>query len=694
MDAEPASVDPCRPSLSAASIFEDEDMAVKPASIDPCRPALSAASIFEAEDVDVEPASIDPCRPALSAASIFEAEDVDVEPAAARLEEAQQVLDEFLNASERPAEKKRGRPKGQFRVVQPKVAATSRSERNLSALALNRQKRWQVARKTAANSSDASPNRPNLIINYNPEDSNHILLSKLASLFFTSDVLRGPLLHSSSLVGCSPQTLGRTMVRLAALTCDHAATFSQDLVDGLVRACETTSGQSQSLEMKPRLYLSIRQYDETPLKLRVSHPSDSGGGKGDAPKKQTAKLFLTLWRHASMICAYNRGHFMGSCCFEAQVPTRLQVIGSNTGPVIAKALHLQQQSLPHDIKARQSFQRSLDCVTTDNYSANHLAEKLLAEHQGNTGSGFLHVTCAVHAAHGCAGAAFHLIPEFSSGLIKAALALNSGQMAVFRKALEQVIEQKLVVYYDGQPGIEADCYRRFVFQTFSQSSAKFKSSGPEVLESLFNGNFAEQQEIQHFCRGCCTSKSETMAKMKHYALKILAGSIPKVFARHKWVGASECIDYFARLHALGLLRPAFERIWGKGLENQEDNDQNEALAALLPLPQDSVESGEVDFKIICKRWRETALTWSKRASLMSEFIFARLMIEPQSMILHSQLAQSASSWDAKQLASEIQNGTREYRVLRAFQNIDSSRALRQIQELLHRDFSGVEPCYS
>ncbi len=67
----------------------------------------------------------DQSRSALSAASIFEGEDVDVEP-----EEGQQVLDEFLDASERPAKRKRGRPKGQFRVVQPKVAATSRSRRN------------------------------------------------------------------------------------------------------------------------------------------------------------------------------------------------------------------------------------------------------------------------------------------------------------------------------------------------------------------------------------------------------------------------------------------------------------------------------------------------------------------------------------------------------------------------------------
>ncbi len=504
-------------------------------------------------------------------------------------------------------------------------------------------------------------------------------------------------MQSSSLVGCDPRVVQRTVTRLAALACDQAAVFCKDFVAGLVRACET-GGQRQSLELKPRLYLSIRQYDETPLKLRVSHPSGSGGVEGDKPKKQTAKLFVTLWRHASMICAYNRGHFMKSCCLEAQMPTRLQVIGSNTGEVIANALHLQQQSMPHDIKARQSFQRSLDCVTTDNYAANHLAEKLLSEHQGNTGSGFLHVTCAVHAAHGCAGAAFHLVPDFSSGLIKAALALSSGQMALFRKSLEQIIEQKLVVYHDGGPGIEADCHRMFVFETFFQSSAKFKSCGPEVLEALFNGNFAVQQELQHFCRGCCASKSETVAKMKYYALKILAGSTPKVFARHKWVGASECIDYFARLHALGLLRLAFEQMWGKGKgtsnnqevdENQEDNYQSEALAALFPqVSSGAVEHGEVDFKIISKRWRETALVWSKRASLMSEFIFTRLMIEPQSVLLHSQLAQSAASWDAKQMASEIKTGTREYRVLRAFQNIDSSRALHQIQELLHRDFSG------
>ena len=95
----------------------------------------------------------------------------------------------------------------------------------------------------------------------------------------------------------------------------------------------------------------------------------------------------------------------------------------------------------------------------------------------------------------------------------------------------------IVTKYHGHPSTESRHIATggLFSNVFFQTSGKFKSSGPEVLESLFNGNFAEQPELQHFCRGCCTSKSVTMAKMKSYALKILAGSIPKVFARHKWV---------------------------------------------------------------------------------------------------------------------------------------------------------------
>lgn len=112
----------------------------------------------------------------------------------------------------------------------------------------------------------------------------------------------------------------------------------------------------------------------------------------------------------------------------------------------------------------------------------------------------------VHGLHSCSKVLFDLLPDFSSGLIKAALGLRNGQMKPFRDAVRAAIRKKLRIY-TGYPDDEATCRRRFLMDLF------FPEVHRVALSYLVNGELGPH-ELQHFCNGCCKSKEHCVLKME------------------------------------------------------------------------------------------------------------------------------------------------------------------------------------
>ena len=131
------------------------------------------------------------------------------------------------------------------------------------------------------------------------------------------------------------------------------------------KACTTDGGAH------PRLYMQVRAYDETPIKLRFK----AMDGQQDSA---TSKLFVTDQRFAALYSTADPGSSSSWFCVEGALPTQLQVISKNSAPVIAKALE-QSVQRPWDQMVHESFPHVLRIVTTDDYSANHAAEELLSE---------------------------------------------------------------------------------------------------------------------------------------------------------------------------------------------------------------------------------------------------------------------------------------------------------------------------
>ena len=138
-------------------------------------------------------------------------------------------------------------------------------------------------------------------------------------------------------------------------------------------------------------------------------------------------------------------------------------------------------------------------------------------------------------------------------------------MSRFRAAFRSVIRSQLRIYA-GSPssfgGPEPSAYRAFILKTFFRHCDAVEVT---AVNRLLNGNWEVSGEIQHFCSGpgCCSSPIETENNVVKWLLKTCVGKGPRIFPRHKWLGADEAVDWFGRLMGIhSVLRSVISVLWG------------------------------------------------------------------------------------------------------------------------------------
>ena len=215
-----------------------------------------------------------------------------------------------------------------------------------------------------------------------------VIAGKVASALFSSDSLRLGEAAAASQLGCSRYNVRNNIQLLSSAACDSANALSENMIRSL--CCNSS--------VQPLLYLAIREYDETPVTLRIaSEPniSDTGDTGTGWKTKQTCKLLVTHNRWACLLSSNLPDSTISFLCLESYLPTRLQVIQSNTGSLIGRAL---QESISSncDTAARSSFAMSCDVICSDSYAANFVGERLLKESRGqHDQSGAFHFSCAL-----------------------------------------------------------------------------------------------------------------------------------------------------------------------------------------------------------------------------------------------------------------------------------------------------------
>ncbi|CAK9031890.1 unnamed protein product, partial [Durusdinium trenchii] len=471
------------------------------------------------------------------------------------------------------------------------------------------------------------------------------------------------------------------------------------------------------------------QYDETPLTLRIGHLSSEDKpplpiledstrriGKGRKTKDaQTCKLFLTELRWCALFVEDGTSDTdrVTGMHLESQLVSPLQVLAGNTAELMAEAL-LVSGAMRLDALANSKFQRVLSIVTTDDLSANTAAERLLSEREKELYPGVdfgkLHLPCEVHKCHGIAKSMFQLLPDFTSGLIKAALALRSGHMRQLRLIVKDLIRDKLRIYRatPSFTGSDSSAFRDHMMKVFFSTCTSAEKAS---VVSLFNGDWSDP-EIQHVCLGCCSSREHTIHKMETLALPVFLWRGPRVFPRHKWVGADDSLDWFGRLLALHSLLPeVMRRLFGPrahGRPSQAgdtaepesallESIEHEAFSALAAYdasqgPTHDAEA-EDDYRVIFKRWRQQAYDWAcNYKDLQGDLLFSRLALAPQCELMNKQLFLASGKWDEQQFAHEAEHGSRMFRVLETHQNVAVSKAIEQVISIAKQDFFSNVPC--
>ena len=698
--------------LTAVSLFEDSDPL--PVGDEAFSNAYSTTDIFNPEQSEPEPS-----EPVL-ALDLFRDDEPQVsfdcgKPGAAAHEEPSVPV--LQSAMFPPVKRGRGRPKKNSDPdQQPKIATGTAKQKTL---AENRKRRWSNPPQPQA--EQGSQDRSEV-------ETEVGKLRQLTCAFFTSDKLRSSSVHIGDEFGLSRYFIMQTQKRLAAGAVKSQDSISDAVMSKLLTACDNSQNSEVAPSIMPQLHMRIRQYDETPIQLKIASGPEAdtqtqtqtvdsqsqGQALEDAedavprpPKRrrsgigssqvQNCKLFLTEQRtHSLFLAKAEHGEKLQQFVVEGQVQTPLQVLASNKAHIMASALHrTSQRQWDEKICGPSGFKRLLNVVTTDDFAANHLAERMLQakEEKDHPGldSGLLHVTCDVHKVHGIAKSVFAMndLDFFTSGLIKAALTLRGGALTDFKSIFRKYVVDHLEIHRGEAAcfGQDPAAHRSFMLDLFFSDVSESKKA---QLNSVFNGDW-QSRELIHYCNGCCESKEHTLEKtMELLPCFVRAG--PKVFPRHKWLGADVCIDWFAKFAVCHqMLKPILHTLLN-GQVRQEESVTD--LAVVLPVDQGAGDSGGTnadDFKQIYKQWRKVTLEWGQLNNLAVLMVFSRLTINPQGTLMAKHLKISSSNWDQEEHLSELTSGRRQYRMLWCFQNQAATDCISEHLHFLNFDFASVLP---
>ena len=225
-----------------------------------------------------------------------------------------------------------------------------------------------------------------------------------------------------------------------------------------------------------------------------------------------------------------------------------------------------------------------------------------------------------------------------------------------------------------------------------------------ALKLLVNGDWQHPDELQHFCSGCCRSEQHTAEQVEWWMIRIFARQAPRIFPKHKWIGAHIAVDFFGRLQAVNcLFTHVIAELFGPEFQSQR-KDQNHALdpeevailaklQSLETLGQSAGQAGagveDDDFKKVSKGWRQTSFQWSQNPKLLADLLFCRLALTPQVELMARLLKVSGKNWDQEEILREAETGFRKYRVSWSFENSAPQALMIDICRLLCHDFTTV-----
>ena len=256
-------------------------------------------SLFDSDpsngiDIDASSVNIDASSGLLS---LFSDDDNGEEGeglvnAAATLKDFQKELD----IVQPPAKRGRGRPKKDDQIQTPIATPPSRLKAKLLSSESKKDLVSTVSERTDSQSQRTQRKRRSIITKAQAKrwatpscdpDSGHSSLpmvlqednrwlSELAAILFCSDGMRGPAKHTASHLGVSKYMVTVTEKRLVAIAMNTYESLCNNILQRLNDICNAAASGSGSgsltadPQLKHQLFVRVREYDETPVRLRIA----------------------------------------------------------------------------------------------------------------------------------------------------------------------------------------------------------------------------------------------------------------------------------------------------------------------------------------------------------------------------------------------------------------------------------------
>ena len=523
------------------------------------------------------------------------------------------------------------------------------------------------------------------------------------------------------------------------------------LMDRWFRAALEKHVASKVADPDLLLYIDFVAYDETPL------PVDLRGETG-APamsESDSATDTTALVSSSSTLCATTPGSVLakqlsgargvqkilqtiqqGGMVFKvngeyvlALMSTLcpLQVLDNGTGAV----LHAAQSRCSGATRASSHFVHRLRMACTDRLGSNTLAERLLAEERGATWKR-LQTYCEVHMTASAHEKTFALIPGNIQGMIRCALALQTGSaMARFRACLRQEVASRFQVRY-GAPPLEAVQYKKRVFQLFVSHGSKLAMR--RVLLALCpNGDWRSPYVEYYVPPTSQHTEAELLEHVTSGLIAALCASQPSVYPRRRWTGADLATDTLGVMEACHrLLSTTFLRFaasFETGCRSQQLLDAATKLAQnplggasegiADPQPEaasdpsagdaggevagdqaaatdEGTQGGETNHAALNAANRRIAANWLLTRPF-DRLVLQRLVMEPLRALHRKQFSVASDDWEMAQRAKALRAaklgktgfGVRDYRLCLAAKGDDERHFVESLNLLL-----GPSPLWS
>ena len=506
--------------------------------------------------------------------------------------------------------------------------------------------------------------------------------------------------HSEELQLERPTLKAMMQTTAAALVCGTSLQF-RALCNWMLEAQK--SGSHRLV-----LFLKRRRYDETPSKISVNLP----GSKEDA----TAKILQSEMRLAFLLQIQESGKFMW---IRAAWPTWLQIMERTTAEVTKSCQLALESAAPDLLRLPYMFDHSFSIVTTDEYKANKKAERSIASEPEQQQYHHCHTGCDVHKGARAISHQVKRVDGHISGMISGALSMgDAGSTRLFREALCQVLEDKLVIHYGLPPSNYVDhtiavlnlylplpgskCEFVPRSETSSFPVARLKRQRALLLFFL-NGNIANDSSVEHYTPMWQLDRGRVLDCMFKFLVGALIPCKPPIFSRKSWTGGDIVLSYFGILSSFHNLllpvtqvflkkaaqptRPLHQRVPEpeqvapallESSENpgqhseQRNNDEVENRVDKIDghqLPSDhvtaeSVSVANIDWAEINRCMKERFWTWvclRPRTALC----IIRLATLPSFRLLHGLLHLGSKSYERRQRIKFLKGQERKFHVQEA-----------------------------